>query len=308
MGNNEDKITAWYAQQSLLDPAAFPIGIGDDMAQVRTPSGSVLITTDMLLDGTHFDLSQISPEQAGFKAMNVNLSDCAAMATVPLCAIGAVAIPAGFGIEQLKQLHEGVRRAGNAFNCPVIGGDITSWTGSGQRFAINITVLSIPADGVEPVRRNGARAGDVICVTGTLGAASAGKHLTFAPRVREAMRIARAVRVNAMIDISDGLSTDMHRICTQSNVGARIEADSIPLSAAAMQTAEPIASALNDGEDFELLFTLVPAEYEKLVVIAAQPPDLKITPIGTITEQAGMRMVMADGAVRDLIPGGYDHL
>jgi len=130
-------MTAWFAAQGGLDPGRFPIGIGDDMAQVRIGGGTVLVTTDMLLDGVHFDLTRHGLEAVGAKAMNVGLSDCAAMATVPVCAVGASALPAGMGAEALRALHAGVTRAGAAFDCPVVGGDITAWRGA-ERLAISV--------------------------------------------------------------------------------------------------------------------------------------------------------------------------
>jgi thiamine-monophosphate kinase len=305
MPNKEDILTGWFARQSKAPKSRFPIGIGDDMAQVRLEAdGTVLITTDMLLDGTHFDLSTATMEQAGVKAMNCSLSDCAAMATIPVCAVAAVALPKGFGAARLKQLHKGIVRAGRKFNCHLIGGDITVWSDKSSRFAVNVTMLSIPAPGIDPIRRNGARPGDAICVTGTLGGSLRRKHLSFTPRVREALALARAAKIQSMMDITDGLSTDLNRICRQSGVGAILDAQRIPLSKDARRSADPLASALHDGEDFELLFTLHPRQFSRVECL----PGIPVTRIGIITECKSLMIRGLDGRLRPLQPKGYDHL
>ena len=305
MSNCEDEITEWFARQSKLSPKDFPIAIGDDMAQVRlTNDTSVLLTTDMLLEAVHFDLKNATLKQVGYKAMAVSLSDCAAMATIPVAAVISVALPKGFGQDQLKQLHSGITLAANKFHCPLIGGDITSWKDR-QPFAISVAMLSKPA-GNRPITRSGAKVGDCLCVTGSLGGSASGKHLQFEPRVHEAIKIAAMVTVNAMIDISDGLSSDLNRICRQSGVGAIINAEQIPISDAAKKSKDPLASALNDGEDFELLFTLNQKQCQKLFEQWAEP--VAITCIGTVTGTKKMQIKMPDGRLCDLQPKGYDHL
>ena len=302
----EDNITSWFAGQFGGSKEDFPIGIGDDMAQVNVgEGGSVLVTCDMLLDGVHFDLSEISVEEAGYKAMAVSLSDCAAMASVPLCAVVSVGLPEGFDAEGLKELHAGITRAGDMFGCVLVGGDITSWRSGDGKFAISVAMLSRPGKS-DPVRRDGAKVGDVICVTGSLGGSILGKHLCFVPRVREALEIAGMVTVNSMMDISDGVSSDLRRICSASGVGAVVEAERVPVAAVVAGEDDAIGRALNDGEDFELLFTLSEDDY--LDLIGKWDMDVPITRIGVIDDSEEVTVSYADGRFEELEARGYDHL
>lgn len=322
--NREDQITEWFAQHTRATGPNYPIGIGDDMAQIRlSDNSSVLITTDILLDGVHFELDAHGAHAVGYKAMAASLSDCAAMASVPIGAVVSAALPKGFGEDKIKKLHMGLSQAGDMFDCPIVGGDIAVWKTEVDKLAINVAMLSKPSSHHPPVTRFNARPGDTICVTGKLGASLRGKHLNFTPRVNEALLITNIAKINAMMDITDGLSTDLARICRKSVVGALIEAGQIPISDDALDSGDPLSAALNDGEDFELLFTLSPVNAEKL--FSAWNLPVPITRIGTITNPGAhmetmsgkvgtnaaagkVQMITHDNLIVDLEPGGYDHL
>jgi len=281
------------------------IGPGDDMAEVRLPGGGrVLVGTDTILDGTHFDSSRDPLGDVGWKALAVNLSDVAAMAAVPLAAVGTLALPQDFPVKRARELFEGLRHCAEEFQCSWVGGDVTSWD---QRLAITVTVL---AHAEAPVRRNGAKAGQLLCVTGHLGGSLAGRHLNFTPRVREARRLAEAVSLGAMIDLSDGLSSDVGHICTESGTGVSIEAARIPVSEAARELAakdgrSPLDHALSDGEDFELLFTVDPSDGEQLGRLDL---GVEVSVIGRVTEAATGRVIVdQEGRAVPLEPGGYEH-
>jgi len=304
----EDSITEWFAEQSRLDASIFPIGIGDDMAQVNVAGKTVLITTDMLLDGVHFNVAECGFFAAGRKAMAVNLSDCAAMASEPLAAAASVGLCAGTGEKELKEIHEGLTGIGEKYNCKLIGGDINVWSGPSGKLVINVCVLSTPGKG-GVIRRNGAKAGDIVCVTGTLGdSLASGRHLSFEPRVKEAIALASAVRINSMMDISDGLNRDIRRICRQSGAGAVLYARQIEniSNAKSGGARKAVLSALNDGEDFELLFTLNAGEWEKLQEKWDGEPA--VTAVGRIEAGSDVTIDWGGGRKEILEAGGYDHL
>jgi len=293
--------------RSRFDPAAVPIGPGDDMALVDLGESGCLVTTDTLLEGTHFRLAKATPRQVGYKAMAVSLSDAAAMAAEPVCAVAWVGLPEGRDMAFAEQLCLGLSDAAARFACPVVGGDVTSWP---HPLAIGTSLVARPA-GVEPVRRSGARPGDLLLVTGDLGGSVLGRHLEFVPRVAEARLLARAVTLHAMIDLSDGLSTDLGHIARESGAAAEIDAGRIPISSDAHRLAEtdgrsPLDHALNDGEDFELLLAVAPDDGRRLV---RDKPlgDLRLTRIGRITEGSGVTIIGAGGKRRPLEAGGYEH-
>jgi thiamine-monophosphate kinase len=287
------------------DPGRVPIGIGDDMAAVRVGGDLVCITSDMLLDGVHFETSKHSWEQIGRKALACSLSDCAAMACRPVAATVSVALCASMSMADAEALFRAITRTGADFGCAIAGGDTTSWD---QPLAIDVTMLGAPATPRGPVTRDGARIGDRIYVTGKLGGSIAGHHLSFMPRIEEGVRLASALGddLHAMMDISDGLALDLYRVCQASGVGAELDAaavESVVSDAARQLSAAGGPSALehtlHDGEDFELLFVVTPS---------AAPPDVGVacTPVGQIVER-GLSLQRSDHARRPLEPRGYEH-
>lgn len=298
----------WIRRQVAVDPRV-TIGIGDDMAEVRLPApkdagGRVLVGTDAILDGVHFDTARDALADVGWKAVAVNLSDVAAMAGVPLCAVATVALPRQWSAEAARDLFGGMRRCADQFACAWVGGDVTAWD---RPLAITVTVL---ATAERPVCRSGARSGHLVCVTGELGGSLRGHHLRFTPRVAEARRLAEAMPIGAMIDLSDGLSSDVGHVCDESGVGVLIEAAQVPVSEAARRASaedgrSPLEHALSDGEDFELLFTVDASEAARLEALDL---GVAVSVIGRIVEaERGRAVVDTRGQVQPLRPEGYEH-
>ena len=282
------------AQQKPGDVALLPAG--DDLAVLQWPGNNLmLVGVDQMLDGVHFDSGVHSPRAIGRKAMNRNLSDCAAMGCLPAIAVMTVAAHKGTGLVFLQELYSGVREAAEAHGCQIVGGDTGSWEG---RLVVTVTILGVDG-GVSPVTRRGAKVGDGIYVTGPLGGSILGRHMTFQPRIEEGRRIAMA-GATSMIDLSDGLSRDLRHLCEQSGVGAMLDSAAIPIHADAVTLASrdqisALEHAINDGEDYELLYTRGPG-------VADLPGVL----IGTITEKPGVFLVQ-DGRVGLLISKGWEH-
>ena len=305
----EWKLIEWIRSRTRLDPTAFPIGPGDDMALVGLGGESqCLLTIDALLEGTHFDLSKATPKQVGYKAMAVSLSDAAAMAAKPVCALAWAGLPENRDMAFAKDLSAGMADAAERFACPIVGGDITSW--NQPLVTVGTALVARPA-GIIPIRRSGAKAGDLLFVTGELGGSVLGRHLAFTPRVTEARQLAALVTIHAMIDLSDGLSTDLGHIARESGVAAEIMADAIPVSEDAKRLAKedgrtPLDHALNDGEDFELLLAVEPVDAQDLL---KQNPlkSARLTHIGRVVEGGGVSLVAPDGSRAALEPGGYEH-
>lgn len=283
------------------------VGPGDDCAVLAPPTKPLLATTDMLMDGTDFIISEVGPRRAGRKAMAANLSDIAAMAGTPTSALVSVAIPKGLENPRsfAEELYHGLRDVADAFEVPIVGGDTNSWDGP---LVISVTVLG-EVSGRGAVLRSGAKVGDWIFVTGPLGGSILGHHLDFTPRVREAIALNAAIDLHAMCDISDGLSADLQHILEESHCGATLFAEAIPISEAAIKLGQttnktPLEHALGDGEDFELVFALSPADGEKLL---REPPITGLVKIGVCVEsemwiQQGseLKELKATGWVHDL--------
>lgn len=293
----------WIRSQSGFDAAAVPVGPGDDMAVVRCGGGPVLVGTDQVLDGVHFVLSEHGPQAAGRKAMARSLSDVAAMAAVPFAAVASVALPAGMVRAEAEAVYRGLRGIADEFGCPLVGGDVAAWPGP---LAISVTILARPC-GSAPVLRGGARCADAVCVTGSLGGAwRGGRHLEFRPRIDEAVALAEQFEPHAMIDISDGLAADLGHICRASGVGAELLESDVPIHRdAEANSDDPLAAALGDGEDYELLFTLSGEQAERLTV--AGLGSTPVTRVGTIVAGGAMSLVSGDGRRRPLEPGGWEH-
>ena len=278
---------------------AVPVPPGDDLAVLRWRGGAddlLLVGADQVIDGVHFDAALHPPRAIGRKAMNRNLSDCAAMACLPAAAVATVALPTGVGVEYAKELYLGLREAADPFDCPIVGGDTATWTG---RLVLSVTILGRSA-GVKPVTRAGARPGDGVYVTGPLGGSIRGRHMTFTPLVTHARKLAQNAPIHAMLDLSDGLSRDLRHICAASGgLGAVIVAAQVPIHDDTLAMPRdngmtPLDHALHDGEDYELLFTAPPGRH------------LGATRVGTITEEPGLWLQTYSGRT-PLEPGGWEH-
>jgi thiamine-monophosphate kinase len=294
----------WIRARTAPHPAV-ALGIGDDAALIRfDPPGESLVTVDMLMDGIDFRLSETDPRAVGRKALAVNLSDMAAMAGRPLAAVVSVALPQQHGRELAEGVYAGIESLAGQFNVALAGGDTNSWEGP---LVLSVTLMGQPT-GRGPVRRNGAQAGDWILVTGTFGGSIEGKHLSFEPRINEALVLQQQVHLHSMIDVSDGLAADLYHVLDESGVGAVLWADRIPASEAARRRARDktaLEHALGDGEDFELLFTVSPEDGRRL--LSAAPFETPLTHIGEMTAEKGCRLLDAEGRSSPLERIGWVH-
>jgi len=272
-------------------------GIGDDAAVIRHAGNRYLLfTTDMLIEGVHFKIPDATPFLIGRKALAVNISDIAAMGGRPRYAVVAIGVPPAFSVSFARELFRGIRALAVKFGVSVIGGD----TNRSDKLIVGVSLIGEAEKG-NLVLRSGAKAGDAIFVTGRLGGSlKTGAHLKFVPRVKEARFLVKHFEVNSMIDISDGLTSDLTRIMEASKVGAAIEKRSIPANRGCR-----IDSALFDGEDFELLFT-VPQKHAG-ALSERWPYRLKLTRIGEITRGARKAVLLAGGRTERMARKGFNH-
>lgn len=305
-------------------------GVGDDAAVLDFGDSEVLISKDLLVEGVHFDLGYVPLKHLGYKAAVVNFSDIYAMNGTPSQLLVGMAVSSRFPVEALEEIYAGILLACSRYGVDLVGGDTTS---SQSGLMLSITAVGHVAKG-KSVRRDGAQAGDLLVVTGDLGAAYMGLQVLerekaafqanpnlqpelqgheyvlerqLKPEARKdvaALLAELGVTPTSMMDISDGLSSEILHLGTQSGVGCTIYEDKIPMDPQMMHLAEefginPITAVLNGGEDYELLFTMPIAEFDK---IKANP---NLTPIGHITEDKVFQMVTNAGQTVPLEAQGW---
>ena len=305
-------------------------GIGDDAAVLRVSGENwLLFTADMLVEDVHFSFACAAPEQVGYKALAVNVSDIAAMGGWPAHALISLGVPAAMPVGVLQGIYAGLRRAADEYGVNIVGGDTVK---SPERLIISVALLGLVEAG-RAIYRSGARPGDLIFVTGPLGNSAAGLHLcrhpetTVSPETAAFLRaahleprarvgagrvLAKTGQVTAADDISDGLAGELHEICRASGVGCRIREEAVPLDPRLREAAraagrDPLDWALYGGEDYELVFTVPPGEAAQIKnqLEANQEGCYLIGEI--LPEERGILRVSADNQVIPLEPLGYDH-
>jgi len=307
------------------------VGIGDDCAVLELPGGSLLLaTTDLLIEDVHFRRRYAEPADIGWKALAVNVSDIASMGGRPRWALVALACPEGTTMDEVEAFYEGIHALGDEHEVALVGGD-TSASPSG--WAVNITLLGEAT--CPPVLRSGARAGDVVAVTGDLGRSAAGlavlerreapagvpadalaaltaAHLRPRPRVKEGQWLAAAGGVTAMIDLSDGLATDLRHIADESRLAGRVDLGRLPIAEATRAVAratkhDAVAWATGGGEDYELLLTCDAAALDRLRDGLLRATGATLTAIGAVEAGgANVAFIGADGRAVDVGPG-FEH-
>jgi len=283
-------------------------GIGDDCAVIPQSDGvETLISTDMLVEGTHFLMRDAEPQQLGWKSAAVNISDIAAMGGKPCATFLSVALPEDLDVKWMDEFMAGFTICCDQYGAPLLGGDTTS---TPDRICISVTVMGTCPAGAGK-RRDAARPGDLVCVTGTLGGSAAGlrailegwrepalrdRHYIPHPRVAEGLELAALPGVHAMMDISDGIASDLRHILDASGVGAEIDLASLPISdevkaLCSKHGLDSVELATSGGEDYELLFTASPGTVlpEFCTVIGRITSDKALRWIGSDREYMGFR-------------------
>ncbi|MBN1527043.1 MAG: thiamine-monophosphate kinase [Candidatus Omnitrophica bacterium] len=275
-------------------------GAGDDTAVIKwTKDKDLLFTCDMLVEGVHFRLAKATPRQIGWKALCRNVSDIAAMGGVPRYALVSASLRPGLPLSFADGLYKGLRSAADRFGVNLVGGDMCH----AGKIVIDVSLIG-EAEKKGLVTRSGARKGDLIFVTGAVGGSIKGKHLNFTPRLEEARRLVKNFRINAMIDVSDGLVLDLWRILDASGAGARIYQNTIPVS----KDAASFEKAIYAGEDFELLFTMGVKEAKRFFRTELARMKTPVTLIGEVLDKKdGYTLVTKDGVRKRLKAKGYLH-
>ncbi len=285
------------------------VGIGDDAAVIDFPGDrddrQLVVCTDQIIDGVDFVSEDHSLADVGYKSMAINLSDLAAMGATPGSALVTLTLPSENATRTAGEVYEGILQAAQEFQIAIAGGDLSTHDGP---LSISVTMLgSVPAGGAW--LRSGAKEGDAIMVSGFVGGSLRGRHLRPQPRVDLAARLRENVNVHAAIDISDGLSLDLDRMCASSHVGAELDTQTIPIHDDAIimsQTSQrtPWQHAWSDGEDFELIFTIDPSDVN---AILEADFGVELTQIGNIVGRTGLWKRKPSGTFTRLSPQGYLH-
>jgi thiamine-monophosphate kinase len=305
----ESALIAWLRERLPPHPI-LKLGIGDDAAILNMAGADqCAITADTTTDHVDFELSRgDDPRRIGRKALAVNLSDLAAMASIPLAGVISLVLPKKNGMQIALALYEGMLPLAEKYNLALAGGDTNSWDGP---LVVSITLLGKVTER-GPLRRGGARPGDRILATGSFGGSILGRHFDFQPRVEEALLLNERYQLHAGIDVSDGLSIDLARMAKESNCGAIVHIDAIPISEDAQRLSEqlsdsllPLDHALGDGEDFELLLAVPPDEAGR--ILADQPLNIQITDIGEFIAEPGLWQRESSGNKQPLVPKGWEH-